>query len=209
MNIRWVVLLALCLFINEQAMAAPGGAAPRKPKVGENEAARRHYKEGLRHRDAAWVYEEKMAGTKEEDRASYARFIQITYKRALDAFEKAVEVDPKFHQAFSSLGYVLRKTGDLDGAMKAYGQALKLNPSYSEAIEYRAEAYLIQGRVEEMKKAYGVLAALNRPHAARLLTFVNQWADGETDMDLAKSVRAWAAEKKEELGEVKMFVEKW
>ena len=209
MKIRWVVLLALGLCINKQAIAAPGGAAPRTPKIGENEVARGHFKEGLRHRDAAWVYEEKMAGTKEEDRAPYARFIQMTYKRAVDEFEKAIEIDAKFHEAFSSLGYVLRKTGDLDGAMKAYDQALRLNPNYSEAIEYRAEAYLMQGRVEEMKKAYGVLAVLNRPYAARLLTFVNQWADGETDMDLAKSVRAWAAEKKGELGEVETFVEKW
>ena len=63
----------------------------------------------------------------------------------------------------------------------------------------------MRGRLDDMKRAYGVLAALNRPHAARLLTFVTQWADRGDDAEL----RAWAAEKKEALGEVKEFVEKW
>ena len=205
-KIGWLLLiLVLC----SNAFAAPGGSAPRKKKTGENEAAIRHYKEGLRHRDAAWVYEEKMAGLTEKKKESYEKFVSRTYDRALEEFKKATELDPKHHQAFSSLGYILRKTGDLDGALKAYNQALKLDPNYAEAIEYRAEAYLMMGHLEDMKKAYGVLAALHRPHAARLLTFAEQWADGQSDADLAKSVRAWAAEKKEKLGEVKTFVEKW
>ena len=170
----------------------------------------RHHKEGLRHRDAAWVYEEKMSGTEGEERESYARFIQDLYNRSLGEFAKATELDSTYYQAFSSLGYVKRKTGDMDGAMAAYNRALTLNPNYAEAIEYRAEAYLITGSVEKMKIAYGVLAALNRPHAARLLTFVTQWADGEgNDADMATSLRTWASEQKEKLGKVKTFVEKW
>ena len=129
--------------------------------------------------------------------------------RGNEYINKAIELDPKHHQAFSSLGYILRKTGDLEGALKAYNQALKQDPNYAEALEYRAEAYLMMGRLEDMKKAYGVLAALHRPHAVRLLTFVGQWADGQQDVDLTKSLRAWSAEKKEKLGEVKTFVEKW
>lgn len=208
MKMQWMLILILTL--SSSVLAAPSKPAPRKPKEGQNEAAIRHHKEGLRHRDAAWVYEEKMSGTEGEERESYARFIQDLYNRALGEFAKAAEMDSTYYQAFSSLGYVKRKTGDMDGALAAYNRALTLNPNYAEAIEYRAEAYLIMGNVEKMKKAYGVLAALNRPHAARLLTFVTQWADGEeNDADMATSLRAWASEKKEKLGEVKTFVEKW
>ena len=105
-----------------------------------------------------------MAGTEGEERESYARFIQTTYRRALDEFRKATALDSTHYQAFSSLGYILRKTGDMDGALAAYDRALALNPNYAEAIEYRAEANLMRGRLDDMKRAYGVLAALNRPH---------------------------------------------
>ena len=197
--------LILMLMVSSNGIAAPGGPAPRKSKTSENEAALRHYREGLRHRDAAWVYEEKMAGTQGEERESYARFIQTTYRRALDEFRKATALDSTHYQAFSSLGYILRKTGDMDGALAAYDRALALNPNYAEAIEYRAEAHVMLGRVDDMKRAYGVLAELNRPHAARLLTFVTQWADRKDNAEL----RAWAKKKKEALGEVEEFIEKW
>jgi len=207
MKMQWILILILTL--SNSVLSAPSKPAPRKPKEGQNEIAIRHHKEGLRHRDAAWVYEEKMSLTEGEERETYARFIQDLYNRALGEFVKATEQDSTYYQAFSSLGYVKRKTGDMDGALAAYNRALTLNPNYAEAIEYRAETYLIVGRVEDMKKAYGVLAALNRPHAARLLTFVTQWTDSATDADMATSLRTWASEQKEKLGEVKKFIEKW
>ena len=152
MKTQWMLILILTL--SNSVLAAPSKPAPRKPKEGQNEAAIRHYKEGLRHRDAAWVYEEKMSGLEEgEDRETYARFIQDLYNRAMGEFAKATALDSTYYQAFSSLGYVKRKTGDMDGAMAAYNRTLTLNPNYAEAIEYRAETYLITGHVEENEKS--------------------------------------------------------
>jgi tetratricopeptide (TPR) repeat protein len=198
------VLIACCV------EAAPGGSAPRVPRTGQNQAAEKHYKEGLRHRDAAWVYEEKMAGTKtEKDRAAYAKFIQHTYLRALAEFEKAVENDDQFYQAYSSLGYVRRKTGNLVDALTAYDKALALSPTYAEAIEYRAEAYLELDRVEDAQKAFGILASLNKPYAARLLDFTEKWAQAHADQEVGHTMLTWVEEKREALGEVKDWVEKW
>ena len=198
------ILVACCV------EAAPGGSAPRVPRTGQNMAAEKHYKEGMRHRDAAWVYEEKMAGTKtEKDRAAYAKFIRHTYERALSEFEQAIEMDDQYFQAYSSLGYVRRKTGNLVDALTAYDQALALNPTYAEAIEYRAEAYLELGRIEEAQKAYGILASLNKPYAARLLEFAEQWAQSHVDEQIQKDLLTWVQEKREALGEVKDWVEKW
>jgi len=203
------VVLAL-IFLGGSSFAAPGGSAERTARVGNNETAERHYKNGLRHRDAAWVYEEKMSGTKDEkDRQAYAKFIHQTYVRALGEFEKAVEADPKFYQAYSSLGYVRRKTGDLDAGLDAYDKALKLNPTYSEAIEYRAEAYLELGRIDEMKKAYGILVSLSKPHASRLLTFVDQWVEGQDSDSIQADLTSWVQEKRKALGKVDEWIEKW
>ena len=71
-----------------------------------------------------------------------------------DALRAAIANNPQLHEAYSSLGYALRKTGRFDESIEAYNRALQLNPSYSEAIEYRAEAYLALGRLDEVKAAY-------------------------------------------------------
>lgn len=204
----WVFVLVLVGY--GLSFAAPGGSAPHEPRMGQNQAAEKHYKDGLRHRDAAWVYEEKMTGTKgEKERAAYAKFIQQTYKRAVVEFEKAIEQDSKFYQAYSSLGYVRRKTGDLQAALKAYDQALKLNPTYPEAIEYRAEAYFELGRIEEAQKAYTLLVSLNKPHASRLLEFAEKWVVDQSDVKVRTNVSEWTKEKRAELGDVKEWIEKW
>lgn len=204
----WVI--AVLLSLNSVSLAAPGGASPRTPHAGKNQKAEKYYMDGLRHRDAAWVYEEKMAGTVDEkDRAPYARFIQTTYRRAIEAFEKAIAEDPKFYQAFSSLGYVRRKTGDLEGGLEAYDMALNLSPSYAEAIEYRAEAYFELGRVDEAQSAYLVLTGLSKPYAARLLEFAEKWAQGSGSEKTRVAVLDWVKENRESLGNTKGFIEKW
>jgi tetratricopeptide (TPR) repeat protein len=190
--------------------AAPGGSAPRVPRVGNNPAAEKHYKEGLRHRDAAWVYEEKMSGTKtDKERDTYARFIQMTYERACLEFEQAVEADPDFYQAYSCLGYVSRKTGKMEAALIAYDRALSLSPTYAEAVEYRAEAYFLLGRLEEGQGAFDLLASLNKPYAARLLDFAQKWAESDAEEETGVAVLKWVGEKRESLGEVKTRIEKW
>jgi tetratricopeptide (TPR) repeat protein len=208
--VRWSVLLLIFLQAGNLIFAAPGEIAPRESRLGTPVEAEKHYRNGLRHRDAAWVYEEKLSGTKDaKDRAAYAQFIQRTYLRALEEFKRAIEIDPKFYQAFSSLGYAYRKTGDVDAALAAYGQALSLNPGYAEAIEYRAEAYLELGRIDDAKQAYEVVAPLKPAYAVRLLQFAETIAGQMTDDEKRQELLAWVADKREKLGTVKEVIEKW
>jgi cytochrome c-type biogenesis protein CcmH/NrfG len=60
-----------------------------------------------------------------------------------------VRLNPRLHEAFSSLGYAYRKTGDFDQALQAYERALVLAPGYAAAIEYQAEAHLGLNRTTE------------------------------------------------------------
>ncbi|MFT5367091.1 MAG: tetratricopeptide (TPR) repeat protein [Candidatus Latescibacterota bacterium] len=208
--LRYGLVMVMLLSVYGVGLSAPGDSAPRTPRVGQTQMAEKYYKEGLLHRDAAWVYEEKMAGTVEEkDRAPYAKFIQNTYKRAVAAFEKAVEEDPKFYQAYSSLGYARRKAGDLEAALAAYDLALSLNPTYSEAVEYRAEAYFELGRIEAAQKAYLILEKLNKPYASRLLAFAEKWVAGQESEETRVAVLTWVNKKRETLGDVKEQIEKW
>ena len=80
-------------------------------------------------------------------------------------------------QAYRSLGYALRKTGDYVRSLEAYDKALELSPGYAEAIEYRGEAYLGLDRVEEAKRAYLTLLNGGNARAGELLTAMRKYVD--------------------------------
>ena len=68
------------------------------------------------------------------------------FKKAVSEYEKAVESNPEFAEAFSNLGYCRRNLGDHNEALAAYDRALELKPDFAEALEYRGIAYLQLGR---------------------------------------------------------------
>jgi tetratricopeptide (TPR) repeat protein len=97
------------------------------------------------------------------------------YDRAERAFRKALNHDEGLFQAWSSLGYTLRRLGRYDEALAAYDKAIELEPRYAEAVEYRAEAYLQLGRLDEAKAEYVRLAGWVEPMAATLRLKMDDW----------------------------------
>jgi tetratricopeptide (TPR) repeat protein len=83
--------------------------------------------------------------------------------------ERAVKNDPNLFQAYSELGFTLRKMGRFPESLAAYDKALELNPEYTPALEYRAEAYLGLNRLDDARKSYTELFAGDRPRADALL----------------------------------------
>ncbi len=51
-------------------------------------------------------------------------------KEALKYYQKAVELDPYYYEAYNDIGVVLEALGDREGAIRMYKKALELNPSY-------------------------------------------------------------------------------
>lgn len=68
------------------------------------------------------------------------------FKKAVKKYEKAVDLNPEFAEAYSNLGYCRRNVGEHENALKAYDRALQLNPDLAEALEYRGVAYVQMGR---------------------------------------------------------------
>lgn len=180
-----IALLALCAL--SPGLAAGAGGAPSggggggfesAPRRSPEEIAESRYNAGLAHRDRAWKYEAEAAEagseTKREKLLSKA---QKQYAGAIKDFRRAIDKNPMHHAAYSSLGYALRRTGQLEEALEAYDQALSLRPTYAEAIEYRAEAYLGLGRLEEAKQAYVRLFVLERALADQLMRAMGTWLD--------------------------------
>jgi tetratricopeptide (TPR) repeat protein len=81
------------------------------------------------------------------------------WKMALDNFGRVAAREPNNPDVQNYLGYVYRKSGDLDQAFKYYNEALRLNPDHRGAHEYIGEAYLM---VNNLPKAEEHLARLNK-----------------------------------------------
>ncbi|UTC90227.1 tetratricopeptide repeat protein [Treponema denticola] len=77
-------------------------------------------------------------------------------EQAIAYFQKAIEVDSRFAEAYASLGLLLFKANQIPEAEKAIATALKLAPDNSETLYYH-------GRILKSKKNYAqALSALEK-----------------------------------------------
>ena len=81
------------------------------------------------------------------------------WKMALDSFGRVAAREPSNPDVQNYLGYVYRKSGDLDKAFKYYNEALRLDPEHRGAHEYIGEAYLM---VNNLPKAEEHLTRLDK-----------------------------------------------
>ena len=184
---KWTGLITVALALGLLTSTAASGAGnkkvsqptpPHTPPQTPQEAGKAAYNSGLEHRDKAWSFEDKAkAANSDAEREKLLAKAQKQYEKAIPLFETATENIPEFHQAFSSLGYALRKTGRHAEALEAYDRALTLAPFYVEAIEYRAEAYLGLGRLDDAKEAYMLLFTGHREHADQLMAAMKTWLE--------------------------------
>jgi len=179
----------------------PLPSAPPTPPKSPMEQATDHYNWGLAHRDNAWKQEKKAEeATTEKARAKFETKAEKQYKKSIAEFQSATQKNPRLHQAFSSLGYALRKTGEPEASLQAYDRALAIEPGYAEAIEYRAETYLGLGRVDDAKQAYIQLFGRDRPKADKLFEAMKSWLEAEpggVDESTVKAFSDWLSEREE------------
>ena len=211
-NASIAISLAVVLLAPAVSLAAGGSSAsvPSEPapKLTPEQKAMVAFNEGLEHRNKAWKLEEQASSAEAAKAEKKAMKAQSAYAKAIERYRTAVELAPEFYQAWSSLGYALRKTGQYEESLAAYDRALAIDPRYAEAIEYRGEAYLGLDRVEEAKAAYMLLFQIDRERAAELMTAMKRWLEArrsdagalsEADVE---SFSTWVEERSELVAQV-------
>ena len=210
----FTAVVVTTLLLAPVALLAAGGSSGSVPspdppplKTPEQKAMTA-YNDGLEYRDKAWKLEEQAAEADGEKSAKKLAKAQKAYQKAIGRFRDALEQVADFHEAWSSLGYALRKTGQYQESLEAYDRSLAINPSYVEAIEYRGEAYLGLNRLEEAKGAYMQLFQMDRERAAELMTAMKRWLEerskdaGELSPDVIESFATWVEERSELVAQV-------
>ena len=166
------VLLAPALLASGAGSVPSSGMNNRSP----HDTAVDYYNGAERRLEKLTKMHDEMKAEKDAQKAAN---LQQKINKGLEAaaadFERAVHNDSNLYQAYSELGFTLRKLGKYNDSLDAYNKALEIEPAFSPAIEYRAEAYLGLNQLDEVKKAYTALFAGDRPRADVLMVSMKSW----------------------------------
>lgn len=83
------------------------------------------------------------------------------YKKAVEAFEKAVKQDPKFAFAWDNLGLNYRRLNNFDKAIESYSKSLKIDPEGMMPLQNIAVVYQYKKDYKNAIKAYEKLAKVD------------------------------------------------
>ncbi|KFL34789.1 hypothetical protein JU57_03955 [Sulfurospirillum sp. SCADC] len=84
---------------------------------------------------------------------------------AIEAFTKALSIDPQYGDAYYNLGVSLHDIGKLDEAVEAFTKALSLNPNYVEAYNNLGVTLHAKGHIDRAIEAF-IQALTIHPHYA-------------------------------------------
>jgi Flp pilus assembly protein TadD len=86
---------------------------------------------------------------------------QQKYNEAIQAYDKAIEIDPQKADAWYSKGNALKAQSKYDEAIKAYDKTIQLNPNYANAWYNKANTLKAQSKYDEAIKAYDRVIEIN------------------------------------------------
>lgn len=76
------------------------------------------------------------------------------YRRAVEAYQKSLEVEPEDANAWNQLGYAASYAGDLNTAVSALRRYQALRPADANPLDSLGDAYLLAGRFREADDFY-------------------------------------------------------
>ncbi|WP_054109065.1 tetratricopeptide repeat protein [Novosphingobium sp. AAP83] len=87
---------------------------------------------------------------------------------AISAYQRAIELQPAYADAYNNMGNALKDQGKLDAAISAYRRALEIKPAYADAYYNMGNALKAQGKLDEEIAAYRQALAINPRNAEAL-----------------------------------------
>jgi type IV pilus biogenesis/stability protein PilW len=79
---------------------------------------------------------------------------QQDYSKAIQAYEKVIELDPGYAEAYNNLGIIYQEAGNFDRAFSAYQKAIEINPKYEKALNNLGVLLYLKGRYAESIQAF-------------------------------------------------------
>ena len=113
------------------------------------------------------------------------------YNEAIDAHEKAIELNPDLYEAWVNLGITYRHIGDLEQAEEHYKIALSIEPDYAELHSSIGALYIFKAEpelgIESLERAVELDPQLASAHANLALAYamVGRFEEAEASLHQA------------------------
>jgi superkiller protein 3 len=86
---------------------------------------------------------------------------QKEFSKAIQAYQKVIELDPTYVEAYNNMGIIYQMLGNADRAFRAYQKATEINPRYEKGYNNLGILLLLKGRYEEALEAFEKALAVN------------------------------------------------
>lgn len=81
--------------------------------------------------------------------------------KAIKAYQKVVELDPTYIEAYNNLGIIYQEIGDFDMAFGAYKKTVEINPQYEKGHNNLGIILYLKGRYGEAMEAFQKALVIN------------------------------------------------
>jgi tetratricopeptide (TPR) repeat protein len=81
--------------------------------------------------------------------------------KAIQAYEKVIELDPVYIEAYNNLGVLYQEMGLYQKALEVFEKAIQINPRYEKILNNLGTLLLLRERYEESKEAFQKALAIN------------------------------------------------
>jgi TolB-like protein/Tfp pilus assembly protein PilF len=114
-------------------------------------------------------------------------FIHNRFKKGVEDFQRALELDPDDAFIVAAIGKGALLTGDFDLAISQYQAALAMEPAVPEFYWFLGRAYLSSGRLDEAEESFRTLSSLSPSHRGKLHLWETLLLKGELEVALTMS----------------------
>jgi tetratricopeptide (TPR) repeat protein len=82
-------------------------------------------------------------------RLSLIYLVQGQYDQAITDYNKAIEINPRYAEAYNNRGGTYSQIGQYDQAISDCTKAIEINPRYADAYNNRGNAYRCKGEYDK------------------------------------------------------------
>jgi type IV pilus biogenesis/stability protein PilW len=86
---------------------------------------------------------------------------QREFSKAIHAYQKVVELDPTYVEAYNNLGIIYQMMGDVERAFESYRKSTEINPRYEKGYNNLGILLYLRGRNEEALESFQKALAIN------------------------------------------------
>ena len=86
----------------------------------------------------------------------FKHFSSEEYDKAIECFEEAINLDPKFDTAYNALAEALNKSGKLDEAIEAAKTMVEISPNDPFSHTALSRLYVQKGLIEDAEREMAI-----------------------------------------------------